>query len=114
MRRSPAPQSENDGHERQFHEPITGMDAGELPWHVVPHYGSHKNHENESEPKPHSKLHSSLPVTDPKKHDETCNHIGDDKFPTQFRSFLPGGHLSHVSGCPGILSEQIHSRFAEN
>jgi hypothetical protein len=61
----PAPRTEYDGHEGQFHEPVTRVDGGELPWHVVPHHSAHEDHENKPEPQPKSKLHRGLPVNDP-------------------------------------------------
>jgi hypothetical protein len=71
----PAPHTQYDPHEGQFDQPVTRVDGGELPWHVVPHHGANEDHENKPEPQPNSKLHRAPPVNDPKLYDKACEHI---------------------------------------
>ncbi len=46
----PAPHTQYERHEGQFDEPVTRVDGGELPWHVIPHHGAHKDHEMKTNP----------------------------------------------------------------
>jgi hypothetical protein len=48
----PAPRIEYDRPAGQFDESVTRVDGGGLPWHVVPHLGVHKDHEDKPEPQP--------------------------------------------------------------
>jgi hypothetical protein len=78
----PAPHSEYNGHEEYLHEPVTGMDGVELPWHILINDGAHKKRGMKPNPHPDSKKHRTLPVDDPKTHDPVINrregHAGRD------------------------------------
>src|SRR5829696_4006269 len=72
------PHAEDDGHEEQLHEPVTGMDGREHQRHVLVNDGAQKDHGREN-PYQGAKTHGTSPVDDSKTHNKVREHKRDDE-----------------------------------
>jgi hypothetical protein len=78
-----APHTEYSGNEEYFHEPVAGMDGGELPWPFIPQHGARKDHNRKPDRQPDSELHCVQPADDSSKRDYMCHYKGDNEATNQ-------------------------------